>query len=78
MDLDLDPSWLMWKAIDLEMVWLLAELVALLEFAKLVPPSELVLVCWGYYEVEVFHSGSVVAVVARVKFVNIVEMFFCA
>ena len=45
------------------------------EVEKLVPPSDLVLVFWGYSEVEDFHSESVVAVVARVKFVSVVEMW---
>ena len=48
------------------------------EVEKSVPPLDMVLVCWGYSEVEYFHSESVVAVVARVKFVSVVEMCFCA
>ena len=78
MDLDLDPSWLIWKALVLEVVWVMAEVVALSEVAKPVPPSELVLVGWGYSIVQYFHSESVVAVVARLKFVSVVEMCFCA
>ena len=50
----------------------LAEVVAPLEVAKPVPPLDLELVCWGYSEVDFFHSKSVVAVVARVKFVSVV------
>ena len=52
---------------------MLTELFSPLEVAKLVPPSELV--CWGYSEVGYFHSESVVAVAARVKFVSVVEMW---
>ena len=78
MDLYLDPSWVMWKDVVLEGIWVLAELSAPLEVVKPVPPSEMVLVCWGYSEVEYFHSESVVAVMARVKFVGVVEMCFCA
>ena len=36
----------------LEMVWVPADLVATLEVAKLVPPLELLLVSWGYYDPE--------------------------
>ena len=49
------------------MVWVLTEVFAPSEVGKPVLPSELVLVCWGYSEVEYFHSESVVAAVARVK-----------
>ena len=38
----------------------------------------MVLVCWGYFEVEDFHSESVVAVAVRVEFVSAVEMCLCA
>ena len=62
MDLDLDPSWVMQKSAVLEVVWVLTEVFAPSEVTKPVPPSELVLVCWGYFEVEYFHSESVVAV----------------
>ena len=58
------------------MLWVPDEVVALLEVAKPVPPLELVLVFWGYSGVENFHSESVSAVVARVKFVSVVEMCF--
>ena len=78
MDLGLDPSWVMCKASVLELVWVLTEVFSLLEVAKTVPPSELVLACWGYFEVEDYHSESVVTVVPRVKFVSVVEMCFCA
>ena len=57
---------------------MLAELFALLEVAKTVSLSDLKLVCWGYFEVENFHSESVIAVVARVKFVSVVDIYFCA
>ena len=59
------------------MVWVLTEVFAPSEVGKPVLPSELVLVCWGYSEVEDFHSESVVAVAARVKFVSVAEMCFC-
>ena len=49
-----------------------AEVVAPSEVLKPVTPLELVLVCWGYYEVEKIHSESVAAVVAMVKFVSVV------
>ena len=78
MDLDMDPSWVMWEAAILEVVWVLAELVAPSEVAKPVPPLELALVCWGYSEVEHFHYESMVAVVAKVIFVSVVEMCYCA
>ena len=77
MDWNLDPSWVMWKAIVLEVVWVLNEVFVPSEVAKPGPPSELVLVCWGYLEVEDFHSESVVAVVVRIKFVSVVEMCLC-
>ena len=78
MDLDADPSWLIRKAEILEVVWVPTEVFVPSEVAKPVPPSELVLVCWGYFEVEDFHSESVVAVVVRAKFVSVVEVCFCA
>ena len=78
MDMDLDPSYLMWNSAVLEVVWLLVEVVTPSEVVNPVPPLELVLVCWGYSEVEDFHSESVVAVMARVKFVSVVEICFCA
>ena len=59
---------MMWKEVVLEVVWVPAKLVAPSEVAKPVPPSGLVLVCWGYSKPENFHSESVAAVVARVKF----------
>ena len=40
-----------------------------LEAAKLVLPSEMVLLCWWFLEVEDFHSESVVALGAMVNFV---------
>ena len=56
---------------------MLTEVFAPSEVSKTVPPSDMVLVCWGYSEVEDFHSESVVAVAARVKFVSVAEMCFC-
>ena len=55
---------------------MLTEIFSLLEVSKTFPSSELVLVFWGYFEVEDFHSESVVAVSARVKFVSVVEKCF--
>ena len=77
MDWDLDPRWVMWKAVLLKVVWVPDEVVAPLEVVKLVPPLELLLVSWGYYDPENFHFESVSAVVARVIFVSVVEMCFC-
>ena len=57
---------------------MLTEVFAPSEVVKPVPPSEMVLVCWGYFEVEDFHSESVVALVVMVNFVSVVEMCFCA
>ena len=53
------------------------EVVTISEVAKLVPPSDLLLVSWGYSDLEIFHFESVAAVVARVRFVSVVEMCFC-
>ena len=69
---------MMWKAVVLESVWVPAEVVSPLEVEKTVPPSELVLVCWGYSEIDNFHSESVAVVVTRVKFVSKVDMCFYA
>ena len=74
MDLDLDSSCVVWKAVVLEVVWVPDEVVALSLITKLVPPQELLLVCWGYSDPEHFHFESVAAVVARVIFVSVVEM----
>ena len=49
MDVDVDISWGMLKAAFLEAVWLLIDVFAPSQVAKPVPPSELVLVCWGYF-----------------------------
>ena len=76
MAFDVDPSWGMWKATMLEAVWVLTEEFAPSEVEKLFPPSELVLVCWGYFEVEDFHSKFVVALVVMVNFVSVDEMCF--
>ena len=77
MDLDMYPIWVMRKSAVLKLMWVLTEVFAPSEVAKPVTPSELVLVCWGYFEVEAFHSKSVVAVVVREKFVSVVEVCFC-
>ena len=66
---------MMSKAVLLEVVWLPDEVVSPWEFAKLVPPLELLLVCLGYSGPENFHSESMAAMVARVKFVSVVEMW---
>ena len=42
------------------------------------PPLDLLLVCWGYSDPEIFYFESVAAVVIRVIFVSVVEMCFCA
>ena len=77
MDLNVDPIWIMCKAELLDVVWVMTEVFEPSEVAKPVPTSELVLICWGFLEVEYFHSESVVALVARVKFVSMVEMCIC-
>ena len=76
MDLDVDLIWGMLKVDFLEVVWVLTDEFAPSEVAKPVPPSELVLVCWGNFEVEYFHSEFVVALVVMVKFVSVAEMCF--
>ena len=68
----------MWKDALLEAVRVLLNAFVTSEVVKPVPPSELVLVCWRYYEVEDLHSESMVAVVERVNFVSVVDMCFCA
>ena len=50
------------------------DVFAPLEVAKPVPPSELLLVCWGYFEVEDFHYDIVISLVVTVKFVSVAEM----
>ena len=74
----MDPRLVMWKSAVLELVCVMTEVFAPLEVAKTGPPSEMVLVCWGYVEVEYFHSESVVSLVVMVKFVSAVEICFCA
>ena len=74
MDLDVDPVWVMWMAAVMELVQVLNEVFATSEVAKTVPPLEMVLISWGYFEVEYFHSESVVALVLMVKFISTVEM----
>ena len=54
MDLDLDSSWVVWKAVVLEVVWVPAEVVAPSDFAKLVPTSEILLVCWDILKLNIF------------------------
>ena len=54
MDLDLDPSWVIWKAVFLEVVLVMTEVFAPSEVEKMVPPLGLVLVFWRYFEVEFF------------------------
>ena len=77
MELDVDSSWVMWKATVFEVVWVLTEVLTASKVVKPVQPSEMVLVCWGYFEVEDFHSESVLALVVMVNFVRMVEMCFC-
>ena len=77
MDLNVYPSWVMWKATILDVVWVLTEVFVPSEVAKPVPTLDMVLVCWGYFEVEDFHSESVVAFVVMLKCVSVVEMCFC-
>ena len=62
----------------MEVVWVPAEVVATSDVAKLVLPSELLLVCWGYSDTGNFHSESMAAVVERVIFVSVVKMYFYA
>ena len=78
MNLDLDPSWLMWTAAILKVVRVLTDAFSPSEVAKTAPLSELVLMCWGHFEVENFHSEFVVALVVTVKSVSTVEMCFFA
>ena len=68
----------MLKSALLEVVWVLTDVFKPSEVAKSVPSSELVLVCRGYFEVGDFHSKSVVALVAMVKFLSVDEMCFFA
>ena len=70
MDLDLDPNWVMCKAVFLEVVWVPDEVVLPSEVAKPVPPSEMILIFWGYSDPENYHSESVAAVVARIRLVK--------
>ena len=83
MDLDMYPSWVMWKAVVLEVIWVPAEVIVPSEVAKLVPPSELLLVYWGYSYPKIFHFESVAAVVARVRCAsvqdvgNLIDPIFC-
>ena len=76
MYLDLGPSWVMWKAVVLEVVWVPAYLVAPSDVEKLVLLSDMLPVCWGYSDPKNFHFESVTAVVARVRFASVVEVCF--
>ena len=68
MDLDVHKIWVIWKSAVLEVVWVLTEIFAPSEVSKPVPASKMVLLCWGYFGVECFHSMSVVALVVMVKY----------
>ena len=59
---------MMCKAVVLRVVRVTDKLVAPSEVVRLAPPSELLLVCWGYSDPEHFHFESVASVVARVRF----------
>ena len=48
------------------------------EVVKPVLPSDLLLVCWGCFDVEEFHSEFVVALVEMINFVSVAEMCFFA
>ena len=74
----MDPNWVMWKASVLELVWVPTEMFEFPEVAKPVPPLDLILVCWEYYDPEKFHYESMVVVVVRVRFISVVVMCFCA
>ena len=50
----MDPIWVMWKAALLKVVWVLIDAFATSEVAKLVPPLELVLVCWDILKLNLF------------------------
>ena len=78
MNLDVDTSLGVLKAALLEVAWVLTDAFAPSGFAKTVPTSEMVLLCWGYFEVEDFHSEFVVTLVVIVKFVSVAEMCFFA
>ena len=56
----------MWKAVVLEVLWVPSKVVSPSEVDKSVPPLELILVCWEYYDPEKFHYESMVVVVVRV------------
>ena len=78
MNLDVDTSLGVLKAALLEVAWVLTDAFAPSGFAKTVPTSEMVLLCWGYFEVEDFHSEFVVSMVVIVKIVNVIEICFFA
>ena len=54
MDLYLGPSWVMLKAVFLEVLCFPADLVAPLEVAKLVPPSEMIMIFWDTLILKIF------------------------
>ena len=72
--MDVDPIWGVLKAALLEVLLVQIDAFSPSEVAKPVPTSELVLVCWGNFEVEYFHSEFVVALSVMVKFVSVDEM----
>ena len=74
----MDPIWGLLKAALLEVVWVQTDVFAPPEVEKLVPHSDLVLVCWVYFEVGDFHSEFMVALVVMVKLVSVAEICFFA
>ena len=72
----MDPIWGMLKASLLGVLWLKTDVYTPSKVAKPVPTSDLILVCWGYFEVEYFHSDFIVVLVVMVKFISVDEMCF--
>ena len=72
----MDPNWRMLKASLLEEVWVLTDMFSPLEVVKPVLTSELVLVFWGYFEVEDYQSKFVVAVLVMSRNLSVAEMCF--
>ena len=68
----MDPRWRMWKVDLLDVLWVLDDAFEPSEVAKLVPTSDMVLACSGYFEVEAFHSDFVVALVVMVNILSVV------
>ena len=54
MDLDLYPSWVMRKAVVLEVVWVPDEVFTSSEIAKIVPPPDLVLYAGDILKLRIF------------------------